>query len=835
MADALDHIYAQGFTSSRNFKSTLMVVKPPPPARNRVPHGQKLLRDIGRLRAYEQELINRRSLIAMSEGAGMAVAIEFVPKGAYDFASLEWSRDGIEVLTTAATDHADIVIVHVPSGRLDAFEKRVRSYIEDNTPKGKPRNAALINAIESFRRAAFDELWTSDAQLPAEDTVRWFQLWLRAGVTPARQIHRRFSEAAERLNIEVESGYLPFPGRVVVAVRATRNALQAALDLLDMVAEIRPVEPTAEFFLSDLTVADQRDWAHNLLARMVIEDPAIAPYVTLLDTGVAHHHPLLASHVKSSDVHTTDPSWPAHDHHGHGTQMAGVILHGDLTEPLSSNASHHIPHYLESVNIYPPSGSNHPHLYGWVTETAVNIVEQQHPDRRRTFVMMSTSTGVCVGVPIEWSATIDRLAFGSDGALLANPAERRKRLFVLSCGNVPWTQWGDYPHINSLSGCEDPSQAWNALVVGAHTELVQIDVIKWPHLRAIAQHGHLSPCSTTSQLWGKAWPSRPDVVAEGGNGSRDSMGEVVGPESLRILTTCKDISTALLTETGDTSAAAGLVARLCAAISNRYPTYWPETIRALVVHGATYSTAMRSELPANSNADAKRALLAKFGFGAANADRSLNSGSRRPNVVIQESLKPYEKSRGSIGLSRVNMHQLPWPSAELAALGGARVALRVTLSYFVEPNPSQRGWQSKFRYQSHGLRFAVKAASESDQEFNQRINKIDRDEAVSAGLLVDSMPDPDSQAWLLGKNVRSRGSLHSDTWEGTAADLAAKSHIAIFPVGGWWKDWGSADRFNESVRYALIVSLEIAESVDIDLYAPIAAQIRIPISVPVLT
>src|SRR5256885_8145814 len=34
------------------------------------------------------------------------------------------------------------------------------------------------------------------------------------------------------------------------------------------------------------------------------------------------------------------------------------------------------------------------------------------------------------------------------------------------------------------------------------------------------------------------------------------------------------------------------------------------------------------------------------------------------------------------------------------------VEMRVTLSFFVEPNPSRRGWQSKFRYQSHGLRFA---------------------------------------------------------------------------------------------------------------------------------
>ena len=38
--------------------------------------------------------------------------------------------------------------------------------------------------------------------------------------------------------------------------------------------------------------------------------------------------------------------------------------------------------------------------------------------------------------------------------------------------------------------------------------------------------------------------------------------------------------------------------------------------------------------------------------------------------------------------------------------------MRVTLSYFIEPNPSQRG-NSRYRYQSHGLRFDVKRPTET--------------------------------------------------------------------------------------------------------------------------
>ncbi len=80
-----------------------------------------------------------------------------------DFTKLEWKRDGVELL--AVTQHADheIAVISVPEGRFSALEKRVRAFMEENSKKtGKPKNAALVNAIESIRRAVFAELWTDD-------------------------------------------------------------------------------------------------------------------------------------------------------------------------------------------------------------------------------------------------------------------------------------------------------------------------------------------------------------------------------------------------------------------------------------------------------------------------------------------------------------------------------------------------------------------------------------------------------------------------------------------------------------------------------------------------
>jgi hypothetical protein len=403
---------------------------------------------------------------------------------------------------------------------------------------------------------------------------------------------------------------------------------------------------------------------------------------------------------------------------------------------------------------------------------------------------------------------------------------------VLAAGNVNWPHWDGYPGRNDVSPIENPGQAWNALTVGACTHLTHIDVAKWPSLKALSLAGSLSPSSTTSLLWRRTWPFKPDVVAEGGNGSLDGGHVVVGPESLRVLTTSHDVTTTPISESGDTSAAAAEVARICGHLSYRYATYWPETIRALVVHGASHTPAMRGTLPIAPLKRDKENLLRRYGYGAVNLAASLYSTNRRTTLVLQETIAPYQLVGSDVKLGRLNMHALPWPVTELERIAEKTVVLRVTLSYFVEPNPSRRGWQSKFRYQSHGLRFAVKGSTETEERFGQRINQLEREEREEGD--DETLGDPDLAHWSLGAQLRSRGSIHADEWRGTAAQLAAKSHIAVFPVGGWWKDWKEGERYSTEVRYALVLTLEVLDEVDVDLYSPIAAMVRVPtvIAVP---
>ncbi|GEM_PF-3421225 len=162
------------------------------------------------------------------------------------------------------------------------------------------------------------------------------------------------------------------------------------------------------------------------------------------------------------------------------------------------------------------------------------------------------------------------------------------------------------------------------------------------------------------------------------------------------------------------------------------------------------------------------------------------------------------------------------PKQVLQNLGEVPVRMRVTLSYFIEPSPGRRGWDKKYRYQSHGLRFDVKRPLETVQEFQKRISKAaqEEDENITSGS--------DARNWDLGQNLQKKGSVHSDTWIGTAAELAECGILAVFPVTGWWKERNHLNGWKKRARYSLIVSIE-TDRVTADLYTPIAQQIQVAV------
>jgi hypothetical protein len=799
--------------------------------RNRRQHGRHLLAELRATEAAAQQTIQEQRAFGVDVGNGIYVEFEAPTGFELPTERLESSRQKIELVAIAERDHKVHATVFVPEGGLVRFERLIEEYNDPrlDTSKQRPKNERLLAQVEHIRSAALEALWTDDPRLiPAPGQSIWWEAWLR--VAEDRQaIFEFFRTHGTRLGLQVGERYINFPERIVVAARGTREQMSQSMMLLNVIAELRRPKDTAEFFI-DLHPNEQAAWVQELLGRCQFPAGNV-PYVCLLDTGVTHQHPLITPVLDAADLHTNNPAWGIADQFGHGTQMAGLSVYGDLVDALADQLPVVVRHRLESVKLLRAPGANTGEQYGDLTREAVARAEIAAPQRRRVLCMaVSSKDDRDRGRPSSWSAAIDALTSGAE--------DETRRLMIVAAGNVePRTQWADYPARNTLEGIHDPGQAWNALTVGAFTKKVSIDQAAFPGWTVIAPDGDLAPMSTTSQTWEssgpvrQSWPLKPDVVYEGGNGGRGPAGEIDALASLSLLTTHHQHLARSFDLFGDTSAATALGAQLAAQIQAAYPNFWPETIRALIVHSAQWTPAMLARYASNRTKREYRTLIRHCGFGVPSKERALWSAGNALTLIVQDELQPFDEfeelakegKRTRVIRSRdMRLHGLPWPLETLQGLGNAQVAMRVTLSYFIEPNPASRGWTRRYRYESHGLRFDVKRSLETVDQFRRRINLYAQQE--EQGIPVDG----DDPNWTVGQRARHLGSLHSDTWSGTAAELADRGYIAVFPSLGWWRERKHLERWRKTARYALIISIEAAQT-EVDLYAAVMAKIAVPV------
>ncbi len=817
---------------------------PAPPSRQR--HAKALERALTSAVADATQRRNDAGIVVHGAEPGLYVQFDSRPGIPLQLSSLEAAAQGIELVAVTQTMSNETVprpveraTVFVPDGKVGHFLKRFELYAK-TTPKakGERRHEAMLDPVATLRLATLRGLWTDAAEAYPDDdnAIIWWEVWLRRQDDSGTELARLMEFAAHK-ELEVSPHRLQFEDRTVTLVRASPAQLSASIDVLNDVAEVRKAKQVATVFI-DMGPDEQGEWTKELLERTT---PAggQAPAVCVLDTGVNRGHPLLEASLDSADCHAYDPTWGTHDHAGHGTQMAGLALYGDLTPQVDGTHTVVLRHVLESVKILPVTGENPPELYGAITAEAAGRVEIQAPNRKRTFSMAITATdNRDRGQPTSWSAAVDALAAGrafvpSTQGLeyLDDGSESVHRLFVISAGNAAELS-ADHLSSSDTDPVHDPAHAWNALTIGGFTEKSVISDRRWASWQPVALPGDLSPWSTTGVTFAETWPNKPDVVFEAGNVVKNAKDEVDFPcPDLCLLSTHFKPAEKSFVLTWATSAAQAQAARMAALIMAEYPSLWPEGVRALIVHSAEWTAKMQTYFQSAGGKRSRALLVRRYGFGVPMLERALRSANDALTLVVQGTISPFAPKPAQPNerqMGDIHFYELPWPREVLQDLGERPVRLRFTLSYFIEPNPGRRGWKKRHRYASHGLRFELKAPTESMDEFRKRLNKkaLDEDENKPSH-------DRDSDEWFLGETARNRGSIHSDILEGpavTAADLAERYVVAIYPVSGWWKDQPKRDRSAKGARYALVISIE-TPGVDADIWTPVAEEVGVPVEI----
>lgn len=718
--------------------------------------------------------------------------------------------------------------INLPVEQEDFFKSEIQRLFPNTEIKITPSNADLVNSIEDVSIALLEGLWTDNPQLIPSESAKWCEVWLNVNTKEDLEQEQiaLFLTTLETIGIEVKNNSIIFPERAVLLINANRQKLIELMLQSDLLAEFRAGQEPAGFWVNESS-KEQQHWVEDLLQRIELVDSNVK--VCLLDSGVNNGHQLLQPLFDDANTLTVDNAWGTNDHSpmrgGHGTLMAGIAGYGKLEEALMTGNIVSLTHKLCSVKILPrPNQEETPkELWGDVTAQGIARAEIQNPDIVLVYCMSVTSTeDTDKGRPSSWSGAMDNLAFGEG---------ENQRLIIISAGNIrDEKSWRNYPASNFTSSVQNPAQSWNAIVAGAFTEKTQVNDDNYREYTPVASEGELSPYSSTSLAWEKKWPVKPDVVFEGGNLLKTPDDNVTQHEDLELLSTSKSFNIKPFDTIYATSAAAAKASWFAAKIAYEYPDAWVETIRGLMVHSANWNPAMLNQMNVQQgNRTSFRNLLRVFGFGIPQLERALYSRESAFTFIAQETIQPFnykEGNRSQAETNEVHFFNLPWPNDLLLDMGQIPVKLRITLSYFIEPGAGEIGWKDKYRYQSYGLRFDLNNVGESEDDFRRRVNIAAREEDE------DVNGSSGSERWVIGsQNInRTTGSIHSDYWEGTAADLATCNHIAVYPVIGWWRERKHLGNVENRTRYSLIISLETPAQ-DVQLYTTVKNIIEVPIEI----
>ncbi len=728
--------------------------------------------------------------------------------------SLEDKKSDVEVVKIIPEKNE--AIIDSPNLELAYLKKKVEKYSQGATDSNRAKNEDLIAPIKEFSHRNEEDVISTDLLSENDATKKlWIEIECRGGKIKSSDKNTLTISQMNSLKTKFNLTCLEYfiaTERIFFFTRMSLNEIKKAIKITDCIIYVDRARDIIRNWLSLEYSKISNEQIQNM--KIISPNPNSA-VVAILDSGLAEKHPLLKDSVLNCcSVIAEDQT--TGDVDGHGTEMAGICIFDNLAKTIDIG-QFSSPNFIESAKVYHPSTSNDENRHFWasLTQDAVQNLNNKL-DKNRVFVMAITAPLLGDKTNTRWSQALDQIIY-NDGI--------DTNLFCVSIGNVNEGSYNfrNYPDENIQNhNIQDPAQSINALTIGAYTELADIPRQDYQNFQVLAPKGGLSPYSSTNNL---EHCIKPEVVFEGGNKLYDQHMSS-NDDLLSLVTTSKDFTQGKsLNSFNATSCATSLAGNFAAKVWNIYPEARPESIRGLIVHSASWTDKLKEQFNPNNNAEGKNKLLSACGYGVPDIDYAMNSTPKRATIIIEDEIV----NKNSSGDRQIKIFKLPIPEDVMTTDLNAKANLKVTLSYFAEPNEPEREKRNKYR--GLDLEWDFQGPTENDDIFNIRINDVFRKKFNEGKDEEDKFKSSDSSqfTWKIGKQRRNRGTVQSDELESlvSLSEIVGAKGVAVYPRLGWWDN--KRDFENKSMKFSLIITVEVFSEKDIDIYTPIKNAVDIPI------
>lgn len=551
----------------------------------------------------------------------------------------------------------------------------------------------------------------------------------------------------------------------------------------------------------------------NITERNNSSLPTGDPIIAILDGYPLNNHQQLQNRLIIEDPDNLESFYQAEDRK-HGTAMCSLIVRGDLNsncEPIST------PLYVRPI-MRPNEFDRNRREF---VSDDILLVDVIHRAVKQMF------DGVDGNLPTAPNIKIINLSIGDNNRPFVNAMSpcaklldwlsyKYKVLFVVSAGNYSFeicTQLnnGEFealPPIEKekiilqsiIAGNRNrriisPSESINCITVGA---LHKDSSMFYTTERRINPYITLLPGTYTAIGSGYRRSIKPDMVFEGGrqmfdykinNRSIIEPKNFVSPPGHKVAFCGSELNnTAHIIGTSNSAALISRNGYFCYEILKDLfinieieSVYYPILIKAMLTHGCSWNSigdAIEQRLDLRGWREIKKTNNKLIGYGTPDIDKVKECSEQRATIIGFDKLRE----------DAAHLYRIPLPPSLASQTINRK--LTVTLAWFSPISPNTH------RYRTSILWF----------------------EAIN--IIANNRVDSDDKAV-------KRGTLQHEIFEGDQATPFIDGDFIQIKVN-CSKD---ASNYTEAIPYALIVSLEVAEGVNLPIYQEIRDRIAIPIPV----